>query len=180
MAQKAGSPVWQQFCQRHWEIGKEERFQVQEGLPAEFVKMIYKFKAYGHPNIFGTHKTTLEFTKDGELTLKGDCIVGVKADFDLNKIMQFIKKSTNKKITITIKPITKDKKYQKTKETASAELNPNFDSDKEFVVRKTDFVSERTFAISSNKAAFDLNRNLISFLRGNRNKISVIIENKEG
>ena len=26
--------------------------------------MIYKFSAYGHPNILGTHKTTLEFTKD--------------------------------------------------------------------------------------------------------------------
>ena len=141
--------------------------------------MIYKFKAYGHPNILGTHKTTLEFTKDVELTLKGDCIVGVKADFDLKKIKRFIKKSTNKKITITIKPITKDKKYQKTKETASAELNPNFDSDKEFVVRKTDFVSERTFAISSNKAAFELNRDLIRFLKEKKNKISVVVENKQ-
>jgi len=141
--------------------------------------MIYKFHAHGHPNILGTHKTTLEFTRDVELTLKGDCIVGVKADFDLNKIRQFIKKSTNKKITITIKPITKDKKYQKTKETASAELNPNFDSDKEFVVRKTDFVSERTFAISSNKAAFELDRDLIRFLKEKKNKISVVVENKQ-
>ena len=141
--------------------------------------MIYKFKAYGHPNILGTHKTTLEFTKDVELTLKGDCIVGVKADFDLKKIKRFIKKSTNKKITITIKPITKDKKYQKTKETASAELNPNFDSDKELVIRKTDFVSERTFAIKANKAAFELNRDLIRFLKEKKNKISVVVENKQ-
>ena len=46
--------------------------------------MIYKFNAYGHPNILGTHKTTFEFTKDNELTLNGDCIVGVKADFELS------------------------------------------------------------------------------------------------
>ena len=141
--------------------------------------MIYRFNAFGHPNILGKHKTTLEFTKDVELTLKGDCIVGVKADFDLNKIRQFIKKSTNKKITITIKPITKNKKYQKIKETASTELNSNFDSDKELVIRKTDFVSERTFAIRANKAAFELNTDLIEFLKGKGNKISILFKTKE-
>ena len=141
--------------------------------------MIYKFKAYGHPNILGTHKTTLEFTKDVELTLKGDCIVGVKADFDLKKIKRFIKKSTNKKITITIKPITKDKKLAKIKEKITAQINPNFNHDKEFVIRKTDFVSERTFAIKADKAAFKLSRDLIEFLKDKKNKISVIIENKQ-
>ena len=141
--------------------------------------MIYKFHAHGHPNILGTHKTTLEFTRDVELTLKGDCIVGVKADFDLNKIRQFIKKSNNEKITITIKPITKNKKYQKIKETVSTDLNPDFDSDKELVIRKTDFVSERTFAIRANKAAFELNKDLIDFLKEKKNEISVIIENKQ-
>ncbi len=141
--------------------------------------MIYKFNAYGHPNILGTHKTTLEFTKDNELSLKGDCIIGVNADFDLNKIRQFIKKSTNKKITITINPITKNKKYQKIKETASAELNSNFDSDKELVIRKTDFVSERTFATKADKAAFELNKDLIDFLKEKKSKISVVVENTQ-
>ena len=36
--------------------------------------------AQGHENILGTHKTTLEFTKDKHLTKKGDCIVAVAAD----------------------------------------------------------------------------------------------------
>ena len=62
--------------------------------------MIYKFNAYGHPNILATHKTTLEFTKDKEVSLKGDCIVAVKADFDLIKIKEFIKDSKNNRIII--------------------------------------------------------------------------------
>ena len=136
--------------------------------------MQYKFYAYGHPNIQAKHKTTLEFTKDDEVSLKGDCIVGVKADFELLKLKRFIKRFKNNKVTITIKtPI-----YKKIPEKIFAELNPDFNSDKEFVIRKTDFVSERTFAIKANKAAFDLNRNLIVFLKEKGNKISVFIENR--
>ena len=135
--------------------------------------MIYKFNAYGHPNILATHKTTLEFTKDRELTLNGDCIVGVKADFELDKMKDFLKSSKNKKVKIKIEAISKNKKIQ---DTISAEINPKFNDNKELVIRKTDFVSERTFAIKSNKAAFDLGKDLIDFLRKKENKISVVIE----
>ena len=136
--------------------------------------MIYKFHAYGHPNILGTHKTTLEFTKDSELSVKGDCIAGVKADFELGKLQDFIKKSDNKKITITIE--TADKTI---KENIIAELNPNFNDDNELVIRKADFISDRTLATKADKAAFELNRALIIFLKEKKNKIAVIIENKE-
>lgn len=134
--------------------------------------MIYRFTAYGHPNIIGTHKTTLEFTKEHELSLNGNCIIGVNVDFDLNGIKKFIKGQKNKKIAITIAA-----EFKKFRENIIGEINPSFSSEKEFVIRKTDFVSERTFAISSDKAAFDLNRGLIDFLKEKKNKITVIIEN---
>ena len=136
--------------------------------------MYYKFYAYGHPNVLATHKTTLEFTKDKELTLKGDCIVGINANFDLNQIKKFIQISKNKKISIEIRAI--NQKNNKIKEKIFAELNPSFNSNKEFVIRKTDFVSERTFAIKANKAAFNLNRDLIAFLKEKKSKISIIIK----
>ena len=53
--------------------------------------MRYSFTCYGHENIASKHKTTLEFTKDKELGLEGDCIVGVKADFSLLQLKKFIK-----------------------------------------------------------------------------------------
>ncbi|MAG91464.1 hypothetical protein CMO83_02210 [Candidatus Woesearchaeota archaeon] len=132
--------------------------------------MRYKFYAYGHPNILGTHKTTLEFTKDGEITLKGDCIIGVKSDFELDKIKELIKGSKNNKIKIIIE--IKDKK-----EEINAELNPRFNSNVELVIRKTGFVSERTLAINADKAAIDLDKDLINHLKEEDNKISIIIEN---
>ena len=51
-----------------------------------------------------------------------------------------------------------------------AEINPDFSSNKEIVIRKTDFVSERTMGIKANKAAFELNRGLINLLKKKNNK----------
>lgn len=135
--------------------------------------MHYKFYAYGHPNILATHKTTLEFTKDKEITSRGDCIIGVNADFYLNKIKNFIKKTKSKKVSIIIQTISKNKKIN---EKIHAEINPNFNSDKELVIRKTDFISERTFAINANKAAFEINRVLIRFLKEKESKIVFLLK----
>jgi|TARA_Y100000310_G_C20700927_1_gene829812 hypothetical protein len=142
--------------------------------------MKYSFTCYGHENITSKHKTTLEFTKDKDLRLDGDCIVGVRADFNLEKIKRFIKKLNNNKTTIIIK--TMDNKTNKIKnnkiiEKINAEINPGFNSGKEMVIRKTDFVSERTFAIKSDKAAFELNNDLIVFLKKKMSKVRVIVEN---
>lgn len=133
--------------------------------------MIYKFTAYGHPNILATHKTTLELTKDEHISLNGNCIVGVKSNFDLKELKNITKKSKNGEIVITIG--IKDKKIQ---EKITAKLNPGFNNDKELVVRKTDFASERTFGIKSDKAAFDLDRGLIPYLKEKNNEIVISIK----
>jgi len=135
--------------------------------------MIYKFHAYGHPNILGTHKTTLEFTKDEDLTSNGNCIIGVKADFELSILKEFIKKNINKVITITIE--TSDKRI---KEAIHGKLNPGFNSNREIVIRKTDFLSGRTLMINSNKSSFELDRNLIDYLKEKEAKITITIEKR--
>jgi len=152
--------------------------------------MEYSFNCYGHENITSKHKTTLEFTKDKDLGLEGDCIVGVKADFQLNKIKEFIKSlKNNKKITITIQTMTnninekiinnknnidgKNNYNEKFIEKINAEINKSFNSDKEMVIRKSDFIDERTFAIKADKAAFELNRDLIKKISKSKQKITV-------
>jgi|TARA_B100001964_G_C14252614_1_gene610673 hypothetical protein len=141
--------------------------------------MKYSFSCYGHENIIAKHKTTLEFTKDSELSLKGDCIVGVKADFSLLELKKFIKslKNNNKKITIIIETI-ENSDNENIVEKINAEINPDFNSDKEIVIRKSDFISERTFAINADKAAFELNKDLVEFLKVKYNKIKIIIEKR--
>ncbi len=130
--------------------------------------MSYSFSAYGHRNITAKHKTTLEFTKDKEVTKRGDCIVGVKADFNLKSIRKFIKNKKKIKIIIKVKNIRKE---------IRCELNSNFNDDREIVIRKSDFTSKRTLGIMADKAAVDLNKNLIKELKDNKSKMTIEITN---
>ena len=50
-------------------------------------------------------------------------------------------------------------------EEVNAEINPNFSSENEMVIRKSDFLDGRTFAIKADKAACDLNRYLVKYLK---------------
>ncbi len=139
--------------------------------------MAYSFNCDGHSNITARHKTTLEFTKDEELGLAGDCIVGVKADFSLQQLKKFIKKLNNNKITIIIETMNNinNNSNEKIVEKINAEVNPGFDSDKEMVIRKSDFIDGRTFAIRADKASIDINKRLIVYLKvGGKIKVDII------
>ena len=131
--------------------------------------MAYSFTCYGHENITAKHKTTLEFTKSNELSLKGNCIIGVKADFSIKEIKRFIESlGNNKKIIITIAE-------NKIIEKINAEINSDFNSGIEMVIRKSGFIDERTFAINADKCACDLRGELIKHIAGNKQKIIVAI-----
>ena len=139
--------------------------------------MEYSFNCYGHENITARHKTTLEFTKDRDLSLKGDCIIGVKADFSLPQLKNFIKSIDNNKITIIIETMNNiNKNNNKIIEKINAEINPGFNSDKDIVIRKSDFRDERTLAVNADKAAFELSRELIKNIIGNKQKISILFD----
>ena len=105
--------------------------------------MKYEFSAYGHPSITARHKTTLEFTKGPEVTRKGDCIIGVSANFDLKELLKF---SSCKKIRVTISS-------GKISEALEAVPNPLFNDENELVIRMSEFSSARTFAVMASKSA---------------------------
>ena len=64
--------------------------------------------------------------------------------------------------------------YKKNIEKINAEINPCFNSDKDIVIRKSDFRDERTLAVKADKAAFELSRELIKNIIGNKQKISIL------
>jgi len=135
--------------------------------------MEYTFTCKGHANILSTHKNTIEFTKEKHLTLKGDCIIGVCADFDTEKIKQIVEKASKQnqdlKITITIK----DKNIKP--ETIICTPNKDFSSKSEIVIRKSDFSSERTLGTRCNKAAIDINKEIIKQLTNPTTIVTVVI-----
>lgn len=117
--------------------------------------MKYSFKFSGHREIQGNHKTTLEFTKDDFLTKEGNCIIGLKSDFELDKLKRFLKFN---KIMIKIK-------IKNIQDELIAYPNKTFNDNHEIVIRTTDFISARTFATNASKASKDIDRNLINALK---------------
>lgn len=129
--------------------------------------MSYSFLCYGHQNILGTHKTTIEFTKDKHLTKSGDCIIGVNGDFDLDELKMFIQ--DKEKIRIIIK-------VDGEREEIHCKVNKGFNSDREMVIRRSDFSSERTLGIRADKGCCELSREFVGKLSKSNTKIMVIFE----
>jgi len=121
------------------------------------------FRARGHGNITAGHRTTLEFTKEIELSLRGDCIVAVfagKGCLDLSEEFKKALRNDAARLEITIE-------CGGLKETVAARGSKNLmlSHPTDMVVRKSDFIDERTLAVEADKAACDLDRRLVEKLK---------------
>jgi hypothetical protein len=120
-------------------------------------------EAHGHAKIRGTHRTTLELTKETHLTERGDCIIGVgasKGAADLSQEFKRIAKSSACRISLFLKvgeygEVVRGFGSQKLLLTSATDL----------VIRKSDYTCNRTLMIRSDKAAIDLRRDLIILSR---------------
>jgi hypothetical protein len=132
--------------------------------------------AYGHENIIGTHRTTIEITRDKNLTRKGICIIGTnatKACFDLNPILKE-KIRGGKRIKITLKVENLQDSFYGY---GSKELK--LVDKEEIVFRKSNFISDRTMLVNCTKASKDINPELIEKMKISGNRLSLIFEINE-
>ncbi|MBW2967217.1 HAD-IA family hydrolase [Candidatus Woesearchaeota archaeon] len=129
--------------------------------------MAYTFKAYGHKNILATHRNTLEFTKDAELSLDGDCIVGVRAGFETVKLKDMVRRHKRLRMRISAGGLSDEIEFK---------ANPEFRSDREVVLRFSEFSSDRTLGFRASKSSKQLDRKLVKMLRQDGQKITVTIE----
>ena len=137
------------------------------------MKVIEELTAYGHMNIQGTHMTTLEITKADRVTLRGDCIVAVRADkatSDLPFQFKGLLRKPASKVTLIIE-------VSGLREEIAGFGDPRLQltNTEDIVCRKSSFICGRTLMIKSNKAATDMNREVIEALRNPRNKVSITI-----
>jgi len=130
----------------------------------------------GHKNVLSLHSRTIEITKDPNLTKKGDCILGVsanKASNDLNSSMKDRLRTTGTlvKISIVVEPF----EFQVSGYGSNTlEISHGHD----IVLRKSNYVDSRTLAVSCDKSAFDIPRNLVTLLTNSETKgmMKIIIE----
>jgi len=129
--------------------------------------------AYGHRNIQAAHRTTLEITKENELTTKGDCIIAVSADkalIDLSSEFKDALRKKGAKVTILIEA-------EDVTDTINAAGGGNLilTHPTDMVLRKSGYVCNRTLAIRANKAACDLSKELVQRLRNPWQKVNVTL-----
>ena len=135
--------------------------------------MNFKIMARGHENVLSLHKSTFEITKDKDLSLAGDCIIGL----DIDKSMEDFPKGFKEKLANDDTKVIVELRTPNASDTIEGyghhDLTLSHPTD--IVCRKSTFVCSRTLMIKSNKAAIDLNRDLIKDL-ANGESMDVNIE----
>ena len=125
--------------------------------------MHFEIPFYGHKNIRSCHPKTIEITTEPDLTLNGDCIIGVGAACgcqDIPEQMKNLLRSSKSEILFTIS--IKDVSF-KVKGIGHENLiltNPH-----DIVIRKSSFICPRTLAIHCNLASDSIPRQMIKILQ---------------
>lgn len=129
--------------------------------------------AYGHGNIQAMHRSTLEITKKTRLSRRGDCIIAVSADkalADLSLAFKDSLRSRNAKMTVLIET---GEAVEVVKAMGSPRLVLTHRTD--MVVRRSDYICDRTLAIKADKAAYDLSRELAEKLRNPNQEVKITL-----
>jgi hypothetical protein len=137
-------------------------------------KTIHEFiVAFGHENIQSIHPSTLMFTKEKTLSKNGDCIIGVAADkagTELSKKFKDALRMPNAKLTICI-----EVGNLKEQIVAFGYSKMSLTHQTDVVIRKSDFISDRTLAINADKSSNDLPRAFVQKLKNPKQKINIML-----
>lgn len=122
-----------------------------------------QFKAYGHQNVIGEHKTTVELTSEDFLTHQGTCIVGVRVDLTLNELNEEIKRLASLETTTIVLRLSVDGLVEEVTGTGGSGLT--YTDSTSMVARTSLYECGRTLMINADKSASDLNRDFVDKLK---------------
>jgi hypothetical protein len=124
---------------------------------------------HGHPHIRGTHPSTFEVTKEENLSLQGDCIIGVGADkgaadldFTFSRLLR-----EDQAILYTILRVGSCEILVCSQGNAGFTLTHPCD----LVWRRSRYIDTRTIGIESDRVAATLPRTLIRLLQAEKDMI---------
>ena len=113
--------------------------------------------------VLALHPTTIEITTESHLTRRGDCIIGVAAEKGCAGLGTETKRAlcrANARILIGIEVAGETFRLEARGDPRLALTHPH-----DIVIRKSDYVSERTLALKANAAAKDIPRPIVRALR---------------
>ena len=128
--------------------------------------MIFKLKTKGHKNVTSLHKSTFEITKDREIGRAADCIIGVDMDYTMLDFPDEFKEriaDSGTEITVIL-----DTENGHDEITGWGHEDLSLTHPTDIVIRKSDYTCSRTLMIRADKAARDLDRELICDLKNGK------------
>lgn len=127
--------------------------------------------AFGHENVLCSHKTTIEITKDDYLTLKGNCILAIKARKACIDIDPLLRNEIKEGKKIKVRFSIEDNFYDEFIGYGHKDLALTHKSD--VVFRKSNFKCDRTILINCTKSSADLNDKLIKKMKDPNTKLTI-------
>jgi hypothetical protein len=125
--------------------------------------MRFEISFYGHNNIRSFHPKSIEITTDKDLTVNGDCIVGVRASCGClgipDKMKALLRNPKSEIICTLIVHGMSFKIIGKGSEKFTL-TNPH-----DIVIRKSNFICPRTMSIGCNMASDSIPRQMIEVLQ---------------
>ncbi|MEM3064821.1 MAG: DUF371 domain-containing protein [Candidatus Nitrosotenuis sp.] len=136
--------------------------------------MRFEIQFYGHENVRAHHPRTIEITTEPDLTLQGDCIIGVSAECGCSGIPDKMKKmlrrsDSNVKITIQVNG-------ESFEVVGRGHDDLILENPHDIVIRKSNFLCPRTLAIGCDKACCDMPRQIVKMLQEPKTKGLFVIE----
>ena len=135
------------------------------------MRIVECLSAQGHPNILGTHRMTFEITKDSELSRRGDCVIGVRANkgpVDFSSEFKEACKSVETRITVILSVSGMTDRIHGIGSPALTFIHPT-----EMVGRRSNFASDRTVMVKADKAACNIDRHMIDALKSSKSRLDI-------
>ena len=128
--------------------------------------MIFKIKTKGHKNVTSNHKSTFEITKDSEIGITADCIIGTDMDKSMLDFPQDFKDeiaNSNSQIKVIF-----DSENGHDEIVGFGHENLSLTHPTDIVCRKSDYICSRTLMIKADKSARDIDNKLIEDLKNEK------------
>ena len=130
--------------------------------------MRFEISFHGHKNVRSLHPKSIEITTDSDLTVNGDCIVGVGASCGCIGIPEKMKKllqDPQSEVTCTI--LVGEHSY---KITGRGSEKLSLKNPHDIVIRKSNFTCPRTLSIGCDTASDSIPRQMIKALQNPETK----------
>jgi 16S rRNA (cytidine1402-2'-O)-methyltransferase len=126
------------------------------------------FACRGHPNVTATHDKTLELTRDGDVSRRATCVVGVASDHDDRALL-----ALRGRVEVTLG-------CEGARDSFTATMSPFFLGDASLVFRRGPGLRGRTVAFDASRTAATLDRALVGKLASSDARLDVTIREAGG